>query len=533
MKSFELILGVLLGAVLLAAVARRVRAPYPAFLALGGLALAFVPGLPKPGIDPHLILALFVAPVLLEAAYGASLRDLQDNWRPVSTLVFFAVAVTTAAVAVTAHALLPAMPWAAAIALGAIVAPPDSVAATAVLRVLKPPHRVMVILEGESLFNDATALLIYRFAVAAAMGGTFVPAHAALTFLAVVAGSGVAGWVLARGYVATLGRISDTASTVILQFVSGFIVFIAADELGGSGVVAIVVFAIVLARHAPTALDARHRIWSGAVWQTAVFMLNAFAFTLIGLTVGPVFAAFTEAERYDILIAAAAVVAAVIVSRIAWILGYNYLTRLKNRLFGVSLARHTMAQPTLKTGILISWCGMRGIVSVAAALALPAEFPYRGFILLAAFVTSLVTLVLQGLTLRPLIAVLDLPPDDVVAVEAGYARAEALKAAMTEIETERTAAARMLRREYREALGLTEAVEGDRGDTEVNALRRRAIAAMRARVLELRDAGEIGDDAHRALETEYDLAEMAARDPDEDEDAPMEAGPAATAAVNA
>src|ERR671939_1846551 len=187
MTQFEQLLGFFVAAVILAAVARRVGAPYPVFLAVGGALLAFLPGAPSFSVPPELALALFVAPVLLDAAYDASLRDLRDNWAPVTGLVVFAVGLTTAAVALVAHALLPAMPWAAAIALGAIVAPPDAVAATAVLRPLRPPHRILTVLEGESLLNDASALLIYRLAVGAVAANGFSFSTVAPTFLLAVA----------------------------------------------------------------------------------------------------------------------------------------------------------------------------------------------------------------------------------------------------------------------------------------------------------------------------------------------------------
>src|SRR6202158_3143961 len=193
MRELEQLLGLFVVAVILAAGARRVGAPYPVFLALGGALLAFLPGAPSFSVAPELALALFVAPVLLDAAYDASLRDLRDNWSPVTGLVVFAVGLTTAAVAVVAHTLIPTMPWAAAIALGAVVAPPDAVAATAVLRQLRPPHRLLTILEGESLLNDASALLIYRLAVGAVAANGFSITTVAPTFLFVVAGSVVAG----------------------------------------------------------------------------------------------------------------------------------------------------------------------------------------------------------------------------------------------------------------------------------------------------------------------------------------------------
>src|SRR5437870_10954802 len=193
MRQLEILIGLILAATLLAAAARRVGAPYPVFLALGGAVLAFLPGAPSFAVPPELALALFVAPVLLDAAYDASLRDLKDNWAPVTGLVVFAVGFTTAAVAVVAHTLIPTMPWAAAIALGAVVAPPDAVAATAVLRPLRPPHRILTILEGESLLNDASAILIYRLAVAGGTANGFSIEAVARTFSLAVVGSQVLG----------------------------------------------------------------------------------------------------------------------------------------------------------------------------------------------------------------------------------------------------------------------------------------------------------------------------------------------------
>lgn len=513
MHLFELFLGLLATAVVLAALARRIKAPYPALLALGGVGLAFVPGAPTLALDPALVLAVFVAPVLLDAAYGASLRDLQDHWRPVATLVFVAVGLTIAAVAWVAHALVPGLPWPAAIALGAIVAPPDAAAATAVLRQIRPPHRVMVILEGESLFNDATALLVYRFAVAAAMTGAFSLTQAIPTFVAVAAGSVLAGFVLARAYAWVDRYFDDTPSTVVMQFVAAFGVWLAAEHLGLSGIVTIVCFAITLARLNPGRMDARHRVSAYAVWETAVFVLNVVAFTLIGLQVGPIVRGFSPAQREEALLVAAAVTATVIVVRIAWIMTYNRSTALWNRRVGFTPARSSMTPPTIGSGLAISWCGMRGIVTIAAALALPRDFPQRDLIVLVAAIVSLATLVLQGLTLRPFLAWLKLPHDDMVEREAGLARAEGLKASMAMLEGESGRTAQAMRREYADALDLTERVEGDRGDTRANVLRRRAVEASRARIIAMRDSHEIGEDAFRRLEAEFDLIELAAREP--------------------
>src|SRR5918999_1139005 len=196
MRELESLMALVLAAVVLAAAARRVGAPYPVFLALGGALLAFLPGAPSFTVPPELALALFLAPILLDAVYDASPRDLKDNWAPLTGLVVFAVGLTTAAVAVVVRLLMPEMPWAAAVVLGAVVAPPDAAAATAVLRPLRPPQRILTILEGESLLNDASALLIYRLAVGAAAAGAFSLSDVAPTFLLAVAGSVVVGPVL-------------------------------------------------------------------------------------------------------------------------------------------------------------------------------------------------------------------------------------------------------------------------------------------------------------------------------------------------
>src|SRR6266545_1903406 len=226
MTAFESLLGVLLVAVLLAAVARRIGAPYPAFLAVGGAVLAFLPGAPKFSIDPGVALALFVAPALLDAAYDSSPRDLRDNWVAVASLAIVSVVLTTIAVAAVARTLVPAMPWAAAIALGAIVSPPDAAAATAVLRQLRPPHRILTILEGESLLNDASALLIYRLAVGAVAARGFSVGAVAPTFMFAVVGSLIVGPLLAWLFLWLTKNVCDVPTSIILQFISTFGVWI-------------------------------------------------------------------------------------------------------------------------------------------------------------------------------------------------------------------------------------------------------------------------------------------------------------------
>src|SRR2546422_1378730 len=260
MRELEALIGLVLGAIALAAAARRVGAPYPAFLALGGAILAFVPGAPSFTVLPELALALFVAPVLLDAAYDASPRDLRDNWAPVTGLVVFAVGLTTIAVAVVARTLMPAIPWAPAVALGAVVAPPDAAAATAVLRQLRPPQRILTILEDESLLNDASALLIYRLAVGAVAATGFSITAVAPTFLLAVAGSVAVGPVLGWITLQVMDRVEHVPTSIILQFVTTFGVWMLAEGLGLSGVLTMVCYAITVARTAPARIPAQTRI---------------------------------------------------------------------------------------------------------------------------------------------------------------------------------------------------------------------------------------------------------------------------------
>src|ERR1700676_2659333 len=246
MVILQWILALLLGAVLLAALARRIGVPSPALLALGGMGVALLPDGPRLSLDPDLALALFLAPVLLDAAFDSSLRDLQSNWLPVTSLIVIAVGVTTAAVAMVAHWLVPAMSWPVAVTLGTLVAPPDAAAATAVLKEVRLPHRLLVILEGESLLNDASALLIYRLAVGAALSRDGTNLGVASTLALVLLGSVAIGVLLAFVFGNIIGRFSDVPSSIIMQFIGAFGVWIIADRLHLSGVLAIVTFAVIL-----------------------------------------------------------------------------------------------------------------------------------------------------------------------------------------------------------------------------------------------------------------------------------------------
>jgi CPA1 family monovalent cation:H+ antiporter len=509
---FKLVITLLLVGAVLAALARRVNAPYPALLALCGAVLALLPNLPEVTLDPELALTLLVAPVLLDAAFDSSPRDLRRHWRVVTGLALVAVGLTVAAVALVARWLVPDLPWPAAIALGAIVAPPDAAAATAVLAQLRPPHRIMVILQGESLFNDASALLIYRIAVAAAVTGSFA-GWAAVPMLAVVAvGSVVLGVVAGRISVWVTPRITDVPTSVIVQFLGTFAVWMLAEQIHLSGILTVVVFAIYVAQRVPDLISAKLRIQSYAVWEVVVFVLNVLAFILIGLQLKPILARLSSAELARYTTAAIVVCAAVIVVRIVWVMSY------------ATVARWSGAKVSTREAAVVAWCGMRGIVTLAAALALPdggSAFPHRDFILFTAFSVVLGTLVVQGMTVGPLMKLVALRDDGSVDREVRLARAETARAALAAVDgtagAARAGAGEMvgfLRRKY-----LARLVRAEQGDDALDpaeadgwrdygGVQRRAFAEERHRLSDLRARGVIGDDAFHRVEEELDWAEV-------------------------
>ena len=527
MQVFEIIIALLLSGTILAAIARRFATPYPALLALAGAGLALIPGVPTLVLDPELALALFVAPVLLDTAFDASQRDLRTNWRSVASLALGAVVLTVAAVAVLARMLVPDMPWAVAIALGAIVAPPDAAAATAVLRQLRPPHQLLVILEGESLFNDASALLIYRLAVGAALAGAISGWAVLPTLLVISVGSVILGLILSRISVSIFRHIHDIASSIIVQFCSAFAVWILAERLHLSGILTMVVYAMAASRSSSDAGSARIRIPSFVTWEVGVFVLNVLAFILVGFQLKGITARLDQATLIEYTGVATAVCVATILARIVWVSGASAFSRLLGSKAG---GAGPSVQGTLssRAAVVVAWCGMRGTVTLAAALALPTggeggiAFPFRDLILFTAFAVVLVTLVIQGMTLRPLIARLQLQDDGEVDHEVRLARVETLRAALSAVSIPvETTATEIMRRRYELLLGRAEAALANRGnDQSANAdsnareasldaeMARAAVNAERHRLYALRADGTIGDSAFQLVQQDIDLEEL-------------------------
>ena len=513
MGVFELTIALLLVGAILSMWAERFGIPYPALLALAGAALTFIPGTPTVVLDPKLALALFVAPVLLDAAFDASPRDLKRNIVAVTSLVILAVGVTTVVVALVARHFVPGMSWGAAIALGAIVAPPDTSAATTILRRLRPPHRLVVILQGESLFNDASALLIYRLAVTATMTGAVSGWTIAPLFLLTCGGGVVAGIVLAKTYFWLTTRVREMAANVLLQFIGTFAVWLIADRLGLSAILTVIAYAMTLARMAPARSDARRRISSYAVWEVAVFVLNVLAFVMIGLQLRGIESRTPESGWHVYLTCAVAVSVAVVLIRVVWVFFYSTVVRW-------ILKRLNITLPAANWGgfLVVGWCGMRGIVTLAAALALPdgggaTAFPQRDLIILCAFSVVLTTLVLQGMTLRPLLTWVGLKDDGQVDREVELARAETSRAALKVLEGQPSRPViDELRRAYEARVRASDSKVNDqnyrRPESNLADVQRQVVAAQRNALESLRSRWIIGDDAYHATEEEIDLIEL-------------------------
>jgi CPA1 family monovalent cation:H+ antiporter len=405
------------------------------------------------------------------------------------------------------------MPWAIAIALGAIVAPPDAAAATAVMRQVKLPHKLLTIVEGESLLNDASALLIYRLAIMAMLAGHSDLANFAPVLLLTVFGSLAAGVACVYLFQPLMSRVRDVPTALIIQFATTFGVWMAAEAIGLSGILTLVAYAMMIARRRGPAMPARMRVPIFAVWETVVFVLNAFAFVLIGMQLRPVIERLESSDvRGTYMLVALAVLAVTIAARFAWIMSYKFA-----RLPG----RHPEPRAPVAVGgaLVLSWAGMRGIVTLAAAFAIPetlpggAPFPFRDLILLCAFTVVLGTLVLQGLTMKPLIRRMDLRDDDPVGREVKLARAHAYGALLAEIDGDDSPHAKLLRKQYAAVVELNQQSRSDEETIDLHTggpLRRRALSAARARANELRRDGLIGDAAFRVIVQELDWAELSA-----------------------
>jgi monovalent cation/hydrogen antiporter len=512
--EFELLLLTLMVAVgAFSVLARAVRVPYPILLVLGGLALGFVPGVPHAELPPELVLVLFLPPLLYQAAFFSSPRDLRADLRVISLLAVGLVLVTTGAVAVTAHALVGGLPWAAAFALGAIVSPTDPLAATAIARRLGVSRRLVTVLEGESLVNDATALVAYRIAVAAAVGGSFVVWQAGLRFVVNVAGGVVVGLLVGWLVAEVRRRIEDPPTEIVLSVATGYVAYLPAERLGVSAVVAAVAAGLYVGWRAPELASPGTRLLGFSFWEVLVYLLNAILFVLVGLQL-PVILDELGGGSVAILAGQAALVSAVVIGvRLAWGFTVPYLVRALDRR---PAQRARRAGP--RERLVIGWSGMRGAVSLAAALALPQGFPQRNLILLMTFAVILATLVLQGLSLPWLIGRLGLQRDDSEAREELTGRLRATDAALARLEelaaeawtrddtVERMRGLYQFRRRRLKARGgyLDDDGAEDRS-LAYQRLVRELLEAQRREIVRLRNTGEISNEVMHRIERDLDL----------------------------
>ena len=502
MQLFEITLILLALAVAFLQIARRLRLPYPSLLALAGGCVAVVPFAPHLGIQPQLALALFVAPAVMDTAFDMPPREMLRNWVPLVSLAVVLVLLTTAAVA-WAAAALAGIPVAAAIALGAIVAPPDAAAASAVLREFSLPRRTLAVLQGESLLNDAVALLVFGIAVTAAVAPDGAWHSLAPRLLVAVPGGAVLGVLTAQLGMRVFTRVAGTLSLIIVQFLVTFGTWILAERLQLSPIVAVVALAAVVARYMPSRTSARDRVNSYAVWATVVFILNVLAFLLMGLQARDIVNQLQSDALWHAVTFAGIVLGIVIGVRFAYVMLYGFILRRFRTFFE---PRMQSKVPKASIGILVSWCGMRGLVTLATALALPENFPSRDVIVLSAFIVVLGTLILQGFTIRPLIALLRITPDSSLDEDVSRARNAMLDAALNELRESSGDAAAALYAEYGAARAGS--VDRSRPDTEYDGLRRRAIAAERRLLADWRREGRIQDDTYHLLEDELDRAEL-------------------------
>lgn len=500
--------------------ARRLRLPPAAAFLATGAVLALLPGMPDIELDPDLALILFLPPLLLASAFWTPWREFRRGLPIILELSIGLVLFTTLVVGVVAHWVMPSLPWAACFALGAIVSPPDAVSAKAVLQGLPLPSRLLVLLEGESLLNDASSLVLYRFAVAAALTGTFDAGHSAMSFAEVAAGGVIAGIVFGLAASTLLSRLSDARLHVVGGFLVAWSAYITADRLHVSGVLSTVTCGMLLSWRQHTLPTADVRLQTRAVWETAMFVLESLVFILIGLSLRGVLQRLGGgSEAIIVLPGIATIVAAVIVARFAWIVPAAYL----ERAILPSLRRR---DPHLPIGLplVMGWAGMRGMVSLAAALALPEDFPGRDFILASAFAVILVTVLVQGTTLAPLIRAVCRDGSvfhDLATLSEDEARAKMAGAQLGAIEQRSLRAADTHRHfdliaQYslrnRAAARLAEAgrsfppAHDEHFDTVLS-----AVAAGRAELIRLHRLGKIHVSVLRVLEQELDLEEVSGR----------------------
>jgi len=496
----------------LLALSPTLRLPLPILLVLGGVVLSFIPGLPHVALPPDVVLVAVLPPLLYSGAFFTSLRDLRTNKRPISLLAFGLVATTMAAVAIVAHEWI-GLSWAVAFTLGAIVSPTDALAATEIASRLGAPRRIVSLIEGESLVNDGTALVLYKAAVGAAVGESFslldTSGRIVLNVVGGIAIGLAVGWIVRQ----VRRRLDDPPVEVAIAVLSGYLAYLPAAAAGVSGVLAAVTIGVYMGWHTPELTNERTRLSGDAFWEILVFLVNALLFVLVGLQLHRIVDALSGISSATLTGYAALVCATVILARLVCVPVFTYLPR-----WAFRTIREHDPYPPWQWPLLISWAGMRGAVSLVAALALPTDFPDRQLIVFLTFAVIVATLVLQGLTLPSVLGVLGISDDGGADREDAKARIKAAEAALARLEelveegavrpdtAERVRGAFGFRRDrFRARLD-----EGDDGAIEEQSaayqrVMRQLLDAEQAALVALRNARVIDDNVMLRVQRDLDL----------------------------
>jgi len=517
-ETFELVLVLLATVLALYWASMKLRLPPSAALLVGGGGLAFLPGLPQISLDPALALVLFLPPLLMDGAYYTAFGRFRRHLPGILSLAVGALLFTTLVVAITIHLLVPALPWPACFALGAIVSPPDAVAARAVLQRVTLPRRLQALLEGESLLNDATGLVLFRFAVAATLGGTFEAGTAVGSFILLALGGAVVGVGVAAAWILVMRRMQDETLIVATATLLSWGSYLAGEALHVSGVIATVAAGIVFGWYQHVVLPAKVRMQGSAFWRTLVFSLEALVFILIGFSLRGVLdrVGGIEAVLTTMTIPILGVILAVLLARFAWVFGSDALLAGARR-----LGAHRARPLGWQQATILAWTGMRGVVTLAVALALPAQMPGRDLMLVAAFAVILVTVVIQGSSLGWLIRFVhpvdgDPPAQmDLAATEAALAIAKQEAVEAHAYAADGSLVHPRLLEEYSKRAQAVQRYAGD-ADSFMPDIRAHfdvvlaAVAAGRAELVRLHRRGMIEDEVLHDLERDLDLEEMGA-----------------------
>jgi monovalent cation/hydrogen antiporter len=522
MQGELVVLLVLVGAGGFLLLAERTQIPYPILLTLGGTLLAFIPGVSEFKLNPDIVLVAFLPPLLYAAAFFTSLQDLRASAVPIGFLAIGLVTVTTVTVAVVAHAFIDDLSWGVAFVLGAVVSPTDPVAATEIAVRSRAPRRLITLVEGESLINDATGLIAYKFAVAAVLSGTFSLADAMGDFLLSAAVGLAIGLTVGFGVAMLRKHVDDAPTEIAISLLTPYVAYLPAEALGVSAVLAAVTAGMCLGWRSPELVTPSTRIQLVGFWEILSFALNAALFVLVGLQLQTVVDGLTGFSAGQLAWWAAAVVATVIATRMLFVYPFTIVARLLRRRF--PRERRT-AQPDFRVAGLLGWSGMRGSVSLAAALAIPLTteagdpFPGRDLVIFLAYAVILATVVGQGLTLGKLIEWAGVYDDEeTTAEQEARARIAAATAALERLdelreeewvreETQARVRAGYDFRIRRFAARIDDADDGqiEEGSQAYQHLRRKVLEAERAEIIRQRNRGAITDDIMRRLERDLDL----------------------------